>query len=88
MWDVATVPPRFVVRMRIEREEVLFCSIKFESMAHKYQFFDKWAGHILAQPEVRRIQQYVGFKSDRSGEADDNRQEASQFRVSYVEMEC
>lgn len=49
------IPPKSVLRMRIEREEVQFYNIKFESKAQRHQFFDKWAGHILAQPGMREL---------------------------------
>lgn len=44
----ATIHPRSVLRMYIEREEVPYCVIKFEYKADKHQAFDMWVKHILA----------------------------------------
>lgn len=42
---------RSILRMHVEREEVSFCNIKFESKAQRHQLFDKWARHIIVLNE-------------------------------------
>lgn len=48
------IPPRFVPRIRIDREEVPLCSTRFESKMQKRQLFNKWAG---------RLRFYQGWRS-------------------------
>lgn len=53
-------PPRFVLWMRIEREEVPFCDIWFQSRTQRHQAFDKWAGRVLALHGVKKLLNRVG----------------------------
>lgn len=43
----ATIPPKSVLRMGIERAEVPFYVIKFEYKVHRHQAFDKWVSKPL-----------------------------------------
>lgn len=46
----SVIPLWFVLRMRVEREEVPFFGITFESKMQRHQAFDKWAARVLALP--------------------------------------
>lgn len=44
---------RSILRMWVEREEVLWCNNRFECKAQPHHFFDKWAGRIVIYPVSR-----------------------------------
>lgn len=56
----SVIPPSSVLRMKVEREEAPFCGIRFESKTRRHQAFDKWAGRVLALPEVKKLLNRVG----------------------------
>lgn len=49
------VPPRSVLRMRVEREEVPFCGIIFEWKTQRHQAFNIWAKRVLALLELKKL---------------------------------
>lgn len=67
----STIAPRFILRMRVERGELSFWSIRFEFKAQRYQAFDKWDGQVLARPGLKNLFNQLGimnrsFKQGRS----------------------
>lgn len=53
------VSPKSILRMRVEREEVPWCNIHFESKANVINFFTNWGGgggegRITNKPDVIR----------------------------------
>lgn len=48
------VPPRSVLRMRIEKEEVPFCAINFLRKSSHQEKFDSWADIIFAQSGMKK----------------------------------
>lgn len=47
--------------MRVEREEVPFCTISFKCKANEHQAFDKSTGHIVAQPGIKDLFKDLGI---------------------------
>lgn len=48
------IGPGSVLRMTVEREEVPFYNIRFESKPQRHQAFDKWVGQVIVQPSIGR----------------------------------
>lgn len=46
---------RSVLGIRVKREEVPFCNIRFKSKAQRLQAFDKWVQRVIAQPGVKKL---------------------------------
>lgn len=44
-----TISPRSVVRMRIDRSEILFKFVRFEAKTSRHSDFKGWMDHILSQ---------------------------------------
>lgn len=55
-----TVPPRSVVRMRVERSELPFGLIRFEAKARRHTDFKTWMDHILSQADIGKFLEDVG----------------------------
>lgn len=56
----ATIPPRSILRCET-KGRMSWSATSFETKAHRNQFFDKWAGHILAQPGRKDYSTTSGF---------------------------
>lgn len=56
----SVIPPRSVLRIRVEREEVPFYGVRFESKMQRQQALDKWAGRVPALSRSEEIAQRVG----------------------------
>lgn len=47
--------------MPIDREEVTFCIIKLKRKANMHEAFNRWGGHILAQPGMKDLFKDLGI---------------------------
>lgn len=55
-----TIPPRSVVRMRVERPEMPFGFVRFESKIRRHNDFKDWYDHILSQTDMAKFLEDVG----------------------------
>lgn len=67
------------MRMRVEREKVLFYGIRFKSKAQRLQAFDKWAGECSQGEEV--IQSDGDYESDRLPEINPTERNPTDFEL-------
>lgn len=56
-----TIPPRSVLRMRMERSELPFSLMRFESKARRHYLFKTWAAHVLGQPDMKSFLEELGI---------------------------
>lgn len=56
-----TIPPRSILRMRVERSELPFSLMRFESKARCHDIFNAWAAHVLSQPDMPGFLEELGI---------------------------
>lgn len=52
--DGTFIHPRLILRMRIEREEIWYTELRFESESQSNVFFANWASMLLTNPDFLR----------------------------------
>lgn len=55
-----TIPPRSILRMRVERSELPFSLMRFESKARRHDLFNACAAHVLRQPDMPSFLEELG----------------------------
>lgn len=56
-----TIPPRSVVRMRMERSEMPFGFVRFEAKARRHADFKSWMDHNLTQADMEKFLEDIGM---------------------------
>lgn len=54
--------PRSILRTRVERSEVLWSVIRFESKSQRHQAFDKLVGKIMTNSEAVKLSDKIGIR--------------------------
>lgn len=67
------VPPRSVLRMCIEKEEMPFCAINFLSKNNHHKKFNSWVDVMLAQPKMKKKLNDLGIMSSYLGQKNGGR---------------
>lgn len=49
------ISPNSILKMPVEREEVPWCDILFESKAQQHQLFDMWVRRNMAESSIKKL---------------------------------